>query len=229
MIRQTNTLTTWKKRQCLWWKRRVASKGKVIQQMRILAPVHYGKGMFYFNKKEVKVSELLSRYSIKMTPKAPSNFLTGHKVNRRWHEFWINVSFFRCVLGYNPKIPNGSLGGKAQAEYEKPETVHQGWARCANVINLMFFFRTLTLFGLCAMRQSNMRSWSRSWKGEKMVSSFSWRTQVGSKLKAKLHFEVKFKAKGKTIFSNRLFCSLGHCYSGQQSIWVGSQIKKLLN
>ena len=76
------------------------------------------------------------------------------------------------------------------------------------------------------MRQSNMRSWSRSWKGEKMVSSFSWRTQVGSKLKAKLHFEVKFKAKGKTIFSNRLFNSLGHCHSGQQSIWVGSQIKK---
>ena len=35
----------------------MASKRKVIQQMRILVPVRYGKGIFYFNKKEVKVSK----------------------------------------------------------------------------------------------------------------------------------------------------------------------------
>ena len=34
-----------------------------------------------------------------------------------------------------------------------------------------------------------------------MGSSFSWPTQVASKLKAKLHFKVKFKANGKIIVS----------------------------
>ena len=51
----------------------------------------------------------------------------------------MNISLSRCVVGYNPKIPNGSPWGKVQAENEKPETVHQGWARCANVINLTYF------------------------------------------------------------------------------------------
>ena len=99
-------------------------------------------------------------------------------------------SLFRCVFGYNPKIPNGSPGGKVQAEYEKPETIHQGWARCANVINLMFFQDSHIVRLVCDETKQHKELIKELERGEDGQQFFladpGW--FKASKLKAKLFF-----------------------------------------
>ena len=127
----------------------------------------------------------------------------------------MNISLSRCVVGYNPKIPNGSPWGKVQAENEKPETVHQGWARCANVINLTYFQDSHIVRLVCDETEQDEELMKELERGEDGHQQF-FLADPGC-----------FKFKVKTIFSNRLFNSFGHCYCGQTSIWVGSRIKKL--